>query len=129
MSRKISNASLKRQIAREGKRWNLFPVEIHGVVCVAEDIPVILPAGSGTFYVDRLRREITAISMEYPFSSLLRNRKHTHERDYYARIEMVHERRQAELAREKAETRDEFTDDAKRLNRIQIYHRMPTGAP
>lgn len=127
MGRRISNASLKRQIAREGKRWKLFAVESMGRVYVAEDIPVLLPAGSGTFYVDRLRREITAVSMDYPWSHLLRNRKFTHERDYYARVEMVHERRKAEYEKQRAEIMEEFVDEASRMNRIKIYHTLPGG--
>lgn len=90
MARKISDAELTRQIKREGMRWDLHPmVSQYGAVLVAEDIPAIIPLANGLFILERVRRDITAISQEYPWSHLLRNRKRKTERTAALRRELA----------------------------------------
>jgi hypothetical protein len=121
----ISDAELKRQIARESKRWALHPmVSAYGSVLVAEDIPAVIPLTNGLNVLTRIRRDITGISQEYPWSSLLRNRRHKAERTAALRAEITHARRILEHRRRKEALYRELASDVKAKNKGRII--IPT---
>lgn len=100
--RVVSVAERRRQIAREGARWGLVPMEVWGDVLVAEDVPCRIPLPCGIAIGERVRRDITGVSMEYTFSKVLRSRKHKAERTMAARLEVSHAVRLAEIEERKA---------------------------
>jgi hypothetical protein len=117
----ISDAEIKRQIAREGKRWALHPmVSVYGSVLVAEDIPAVLPIGAGLRVLTRIRRDITGIGTDYPWSALLRNRKHKAERTAALRAEITQARRILEHRRRKEALLNELASDIRTKDRGRI---------
>ena len=87
-----SNAELKRQIDREGKRWGLqHMVSSDGTVLVAELVPVSIPLGNGVTVVEHCLRDVCAMSADYPFSSVLRNRIGSDRRKISLALEITHE--------------------------------------
>lgn len=110
--RQVSNAELKRQISREGKRWGLVPMmSVFGEVLVAEEVPCVLPLAPGIFVLERVQRDITAVSMSYPWSSLLRNRKRKTERVASLRSELKEVAYRAGLKKKLDEIHEEMAED------------------
>jgi hypothetical protein len=119
--RKVSNAELKRQITREGKRWGLVPMEsVFGDVLVAEEIPCVLPLSPGIFVIERVQRDITAVSMDYPFSCLLRNRKKKAERTASLRQEIKEVAYQTGIAQRLDDIHGEMASDIKQADKGRI---------
>lgn len=113
-----SDAELKRQIDREGKRWGLrHMVSSFGDVLVAEELPVAIPLGNGITVVEKCLRDVCAMSTEYPFSSVLRNRIGSDKRKVSLALEITHEN---ELKKQKArsdELRYAIGSDLKELRK------------
>lgn len=117
----VSNAELKRQITREGKRWGLVPmVSQFGDVLVAEEVPCVLPLSSGIFILERVQRDITAVSMSYPWSALLRNRKHKAERVASLRSEITQTAHDAGIQTRLAEIHKEMANDIRSANKQKV---------
>lgn len=117
----ISDAELKRQIAREGKSWALHPmVSAFGSVLVAEDIPAVIPLTEGLRVLTRVRRDITGISQEYPWSALLRNRKHKAERTASLRAEIAHAAQILQARKRKEDLLHELASDIRTKDKGRI---------
>lgn len=94
-----------------------------GDVLVAEEIPAVVPLTEDLCIVENVKRDITAISQEYPFSSLLRQRGSRVKRVAALGVELtLLGKVQREQARRKKidEMYAEMTDDFKRANRTRI---------
>lgn len=121
MARQVSNAELWRQIEREGRRWDLHPmISSWGDVLVGEDIPIKITLPCGLGLVERLRRDITAVSMDYPWSSLLRNRKQRGERVAHARLEVATAAYVNQVEQRKADMFHELAADIRKADRQRI---------
>lgn len=121
MGRKVSDAELKRQITREGKHWGLVPMlSVFGDVLVAEEIPCVVPLASGLLVLDRVQRDITSVSMDYPFASILRNRKHKAERTASLRSEITRQIDEKLAEQRLAEIYKELHEDLKRANKQKV---------
>lgn len=119
--RKVSNAELKRQITREGKRWGLVPmVSVFGDVLVAEEVPCVLPLSPGLFIIERVQRDITAISMSYPWSALLRNRKTKADRVASLRSEITQVAYEAGIQQKLADIHEQVADDIKKADKGKV---------
>lgn len=121
MVRKVSDAELKRQIARNGKRWGLVPMKsVFGDILVAEEIPCVVPLASGLLIMEKVQRDITSVSMDYPFSSLLRNRKGKAERTASLRSEITQEIENKAAEARLAEIYKELHGDLKRAAKQKV---------
>jgi hypothetical protein len=121
MGHKVSNAELRRQIKREGMRWGLVPMtSIFGHVLVAEEIPCVVPLSGNVMIIDRVQRDITGISQDYPFSALLRNRKHKAERTASLRAEITNQLEEAAIKKRLAEIYAELKSDIKRADKQRV---------
>ena len=119
--RQVSNAELKRQITREGKRWGLVPmVSIFGDILVAEEVPCVLPLSSGIMYIERVQRDITAVSMAYPWSALLRNRKTKAERVASLRNEITQVAYEAGIKNKLDEIHGALEEDIRSANKSKV---------
>lgn len=108
MARQISNDELKAQIAREGKDWDLFPMEtVFGEVVVGEKIPMAIPLGWFVL-VEDVERDITSVSTEYQFSDLLRTRFGRSKREMYLSRELAREAIKKEERRPIEDAKEEF---------------------
>lgn len=126
----VNNAALKRQIAREGKRWGLIPmVSIFGDVLVAEDIPCSIPIADGVTVTTRIRRDITSISSSYPWHCLLRNRKYKGERTAALRTEIVEAARQKAIRNSLDDIYHELSNDIRKADKgiIRLDYGLHTG--
>lgn len=121
---KPSRTDLERQIKVLGRPWGLIPMtSTFGDVLVAEEIPAVVPLTEDLCIVENVKRDITAISQEYPFSSLLRQRGSRVKRVAALGVELtLLGKVQREQARRKKidEMYAEMTDDFKRANRTRI---------
>lgn len=124
MSRPISNASLKRQIEREGPRWGLTHMTVDGQVLVAEDQRFVLPTFAGVNYMETIRRDITAVSMDYPWSSMLRNRVRREERRIYTRAEIRHAMEQKAAKARIDDAYHELEADIRRADKQAVQVRV-----
>lgn len=84
--RRVSNATLKRIIEREGPRWGITWMEVeHGDgdvhVIAAQDVPFVMPTDHGFSYGEKVRHPIVEIGSEYTFSHLLQGRVRRHDTD------------------------------------------------
>lgn len=119
--RQISQAELHRQVTREGRRWKLHAmVSQVGGILVAEDIPCLIPLTRGLNVIVPVRRDITSISQNYPWSCLLRNRKHKAERTAALRTEITLAQYQAEVRRRKEAMVHELSGDIKAKDKGRI---------
>lgn len=121
MGRKVSDAETRRQIEREGKRWGLAPmVSIFSTLLVAEEIPCVIPLSPGVMVLDRVKRDITAVTQEYPFGALLRNRKHKGERNTSLRLEVTRQIEENAAAKRLEEIYRELHSDLKRADKQRV---------
>jgi hypothetical protein len=126
--RQVSNAELKRQIARNGRRWRLVPmVSVFGGVLVAEEVPCVLPLAPGIFVIERVQRDITAISMEYPWRALLRNRKGKAERVASLRAEVTQAAYQAGVKKRLDDIHGAMAEDIRSANKIKVAYGTNAG--
>ena len=126
----ISNQAIKRQIEREGKRWGLVPMRsVFGDILVAEDIPCAIPIADGIFVVTRVRRDITAISREYPWWCLLRNRKRKNERSVALRSEIKEAFRQKQIQSKLDDLYHEMAADIRKADKqiVRVNYGLHTG--
>jgi hypothetical protein len=123
--RAISNASLVRQIAREGKRWRLIPdVTEDGRVGVARvDHRAEAHFGLGEVVEDSPYR-LCSVSDDWPFSAVLWNRVNNGEVDLA---------RAYKLARKRAQEAERAVFDARREEARRLWRSrrkivaLPTG--
>ncbi len=126
----ISNSAMKRQIEREGKRWGLVPMtSCFGDILVAEDIPCAIPVADGISVVTRIRRDITAISKEYPWWCLLRNRKRKAERSAALRSEIKEAIRQKNIQTQLDDIYHELSADIRKADKgiVRVNYGLHTG--
>lgn len=123
----VSNAELKRQIKREGKRWGLFPmVSVFGDVLVAEEVPCVLPLAAGIFILEKVQRDITAVSMSYPWCALLRNRKTKAERVASLRSEITQAAYKAGIKAKLDDIHGSMEEDIRSADKVKV--RMNGGS-
>lgn len=91
----------------------------YGEVLVGEDIPCVLPLGQIRVLV-KVRRDITAISQEYPWSALLRNRKRKAERTTAMRRELSAIREQRKYKQAIADLNHELAADIRQKDKGRI---------
>lgn len=91
-----------------------------GDILVGEDIPTVLPAAPGLSVVVGVRRDITAISQEYPWSALLRGRRKKGERTMAHRRELAATRRALEKVRRLRDAQHELAGDLRTADRGRI---------
>jgi hypothetical protein len=101
----LSQASLVRQVAREGARWRLAPVvdEKTGRVRVAESVPAAEARHGVGEVVRRPDRVLCTITDETPFSEVFVNRIENGETDLARRYKALDEQERREKAAEDAE--------------------------
>lgn len=124
MGSPLSQASLVRQIAREGERWRLAPEvdEKDGRVRVVE-IVAVAEAHHGIGCVERRpARRICTVNDEAPFSEALRNRIDNGETDLARRYRLLDEIEARERAKQEEEQRAETLSIWKTRRRIQAGH-------
>lgn len=122
----LSQASLVRQIAREGERWRLAP-EVDpkdGRVRVCEIIPVAEERGGICEITRRPDRRICTVNDEAPFSEALRNRIDNGETDLARRYKLLDEMEARERAKQEEEQRLETLSIWRSRKRITA---LPTG--
>lgn len=111
-----SNAELIRQINREGKRWGLsHMISAFGEVLVAEEVPCKIDLGNGICIVETVKRDVTAMSTSYPFSSILKNRFTRTDRIEYLGLEIRHEQEKAAHASKMEPMHHELAQDIRAL--------------
>jgi hypothetical protein len=92
----------------------------YGDVLVAEEIPMVIPLGSGLCILEKVQRDITSISRNYTFSNLLRNRKRKTERSFAARREVAMLNAQKDFKSRKADAEHEFRHDLRQADKGRI---------
>lgn len=124
----ICKQELKRQITREGKRWGVVPMDsVFGDVLCAEDIPCMIPLGNGISCVEKVRRDITAMSLDYPWFCILRNRKYKGERSASLRAEIKEAARVRQIEQNLDDIYHELSADIRKADK-QIVRIQPTWA-
>lgn len=126
MSSPLSQASLVRQIAREGERWRLAPVvdDKTGRVRVAEIVPVAEARFGVGEVVRRPERLLCTVDEETPFGEVLRNRIENGETDLARRYKAADEMERKEKARLEEEQHAETLALWRTRRRITA---LPTG--
>lgn len=123
--RKVSDAELTRQIAREGKRWGLHAMKsVFGDVLVGEHIPTLLPL-SGFVVLEHVSRDITSINTNYPWRHLLRGRKQKGERSLAHRRELANMRVQLDHEAKLRDMQHELAADIRAADRGRIIIPRP----
>lgn len=116
-----SKAELIRQINREGKRWGLsHMISSFGDVLVAEEVPCKINLGNGISIVEKVKRDITAMSTSYPFSSILRNRFKREDRVAFLGAEIRHEQEKRDHETKMEAIHHELEQDIRKLDKGRI---------
>ena len=126
MESPLSQASLVRQVAREGERWRLAP-EVDprdGRVRVCEVVPVAEAKFGVGEVVRKADRRLCTVTDEVPFSEVLRNRIEDGETDLARRYKAAEEMERREQARMDAEKEAETLRIWRSRRRITA---LPTG--
>jgi hypothetical protein len=111
-----SEATVKRLIEREGKRWGLAPMlSVFDYYLVAEDQPCMIPLTENLAVLERVRRDITRLSDSYPFSSVLGNRFDYEKRQNAMSREIYHARKLKEAQKPIEEAKEELAKDLRNL--------------
>lgn len=122
--RVVSEASLRRQIARVGPRWGCYAIkDDEGVLRVATSQPRTIP-GPGVGLLLHEDIEIASISMSYPFTTLLRHRVARQERSLTDRTRA----RRAAMAAEEKRLIEPWEHDFKRELGRALRGRVQVGA-
>lgn len=117
----VSNAELRRQIAREGKRWGLVPMtSLYGDVLVAEEVACVLPLAPGIFVIEKVQRDITGVSMAYKWSALLRNRKNKAERVASLRSEITQAAFEAGIKTKLDDIHGAMAEDIRSADKVKV---------
>ncbi len=126
MESPLSQASLVRQVAREGARWRLAPEvdEKDGRVRVCEIVPVAEARFGVGEVVRRPDRRLCTVTDETPFSEVFRNRIDNGETDLARRYKALDTLERAEQARIDEENRLETLRIWGSRRRITV---LPTG--
>lgn len=126
MSSPLSQASLVRQVAREGARWGLSPEvdERDGRVRVVETVPVAEARFGVGEVVRRPDRRICTVNDETPFSEVLRNRIDNGETDLARRYKAAEEMERRDRLRLEEEQHRETLNLWRSRRRITA---LPTG--
>ena len=94
-----------------------------GTLLVAEEIPAVIPLTDDIAIVENVKRDITAISQDYPFSSILKQRGSRMKRTAAlgAELTMLSEMKREQARKNKIdELYAEMTEDFRRANRTRI---------
>jgi hypothetical protein len=121
---KPSRSDIKEQITILGRPWGLSPMtSTLGTLLVAEEIPAVIPLTDDIAIVENVKRDITAISQDYPFSSILKQRGSRMKRTAAlgAELTMLSEMKREQARKNKIdELYAEMTEDFRRANRTRI---------
>lgn len=115
--RTISNASLRRQIAREGKRWGLVPTTEDGKVMAAQKETVWVQTAPGVLGTRRELRAVCSIDMHHPFANVLRMRWRRWQHNKARIIREANARREADARRPLEDKRHSYLGDLHRATR------------
>lgn len=91
-----------------------------GEVLVAEEVPCLIPLGNGFSVVEKVKRDITAMSTSYPFSSILRNRLKRQDRIKFMGLELRHEMEKKQFESKMEPVYHELAQDIRKANRGRL---------
>lgn len=119
--RTTSKAELRRQIAREGKRWGVVPVANDHGVCVAQKVLTFRGSHRGLGGTSRRAWPICTIDYQNGFYGFLRTRRRRDEFDLSRRMLERHEARKRAREKYLEEMAEAMGVDLARMNRRQIF--------
>lgn len=96
-------------------------VSAFGEVLVAEQVPCKISLGNGISIVENVKRDITAMSTSYPFSSVLRNRFKREDRVEFLGLEIRHAQEQKEQEQKIEPMHHELSQDLRKLAKGKMW--------
>jgi hypothetical protein len=93
---------------------------MYGDVLVAEQMAAKINLGCGISVVEKCKRDVTSMSVSYPFSALLRNRVTTANRKNWLSKEIKHEREKKEHECKMEAIHHELEMDIRRADKGRI---------
>lgn len=116
----VSNAALKRQIAREGARWGLSPLERDGVVYVVETTSRAV-VSDGVGYLESKEAIVCGLSDEMnAWTGVLASRHGRRRMDALERIEEREAAKNAQLRKAYEEKIEQWYDRFRSFGRTSV---------